>query len=288
VISPSYFTFLQVAEKWSHELRQPTMEVIQAMRSDATYLHPHPQSCPKPALMVWPEEFVHPHGHTDSMKAFEACRMVEKDSRNGIGVHKKFRTQYRTPEYLAALAFLNSAKSPPELTDELKEQLACLIIRREDFEKYCNEKGYSLPKFWFPQVPQGDEILSDEQAEPNDEILSDKQAISKGGRPKSLLSEAVSYAYLKFRDEGNTEILRPNKIREFLARFKEMIQEVNRNFDVYIAERIQKVKLTPSGCIITTQDQYLKSGVKRESRSYHKAAVSKLLTDLRKKYPFSS
>jgi len=277
VISPSYFTFWQVAEKWSHELRQPTMEVIQAMRSDATYLHPHPD-CPAPALIIWPEAFVHPHGHTDSMKASEACKMVENHA------------TYRTPEYLAALAFLNSAESPPELTEEIKKHLSCFIITKEHFKEYCINTGQPLPKFWFPQIPQGDEIFPSEQAETGDETLSDKQveAKLKGGRPKGQLAEAIQYAYLKFMNEGNTEILRAGKILEFMARFKEIAQEKNRNVDEYIAERIQDVKLKCTTCTITTKEQVLKPGLKRESRQYHKYHVSKILTDLRKKYPLLS
>jgi len=120
--------------------------------------------------------------------------------------------------------------------------------------------------------------------------ITDKQveAKLKGGRPKGQLAEAIQYAYLKFMNEGNTEILRAGKILEFMARFKEIAQEKNRNVDEYIAERIQDVKLKCTTCTITTKEQVLKPGLKRESRQYHKYHVSKILTDLRKKYPLLS
>ena len=109
----------------------------------------------------------------------------------------------------------------------------------------------------------------------------------KGGRKKSPLREAVEYAFLHFKDEGNTEILRPGKIREFLVRLKELREESNPNFTEYISERIKEVKIKPSGCLVITEEQVLKTDQRVEntlrSKAYKQSDVSKILTDLRQK-----
>lgn len=109
-----------------------------------------------------------------------------------------------------------------------------------------------------------------------------------GGRPKSRLSEATEYAYLYFREQGNTEILRPGKIQEFMVRMKELADEKNPNFVDYISERIKNVKITKTVCSITTHDRYIKASDEREiilkSRTYNLNDVSKILSSLRKKY----
>ncbi len=120
---------------------------------------------------------------------------------------------------------------------------------------------------------------------PEKSVSSDKETNLKGGAPKGPLAEAVEFAYLKFQKEGNTEILRKGKIQEFLERFKEMTDEDNRNFSDYVAERIQTVKISHSGCSITTEERSIKRGIRLESRRYSKSEVSKQLTNLRKKYP---
>jgi len=288
-----YLTFWQVAEKWAEELKQPIMEVIQVMRAHATsqdLLNSFSKQqdpfesrsqpshdCSTPPLPVYPTAFFNSRGELSRARVFNATRMVEIDTRNGIGVEKKFRTSYRTREYNAAEAFLNSANCPPEPTEEVKKHLTHFSIKKEDFEKYCNEKGYPLPQFWFP-------VILHIGGNDSGKLINDR---SKGGRPKSPLSEAVSYVYLKFRDQGNTEILRPNKVSEFLARFKEMIDDKNTNFCDYVAERIRSIKITRSSCTVATQELTPKPGLKRESRDYTKKDISKLLTELRKKHPLA-
>ncbi|TWJ13665.1 hypothetical protein [Geobacter argillaceus] len=126
-----------------------------------------------------------------------------------------------------------------------------------------------------------------------EETPNNQGKIPKGGNRKGALAEALEEAYLKFWKEGNTEILRKGKIRDFLERLKELSDEKgNRNFSKYIADRIDSIKITPSNCTITTKDQYIKSTNQREykeiSRNYKQGDVSKHLTSLRKKYPLPS
>jgi hypothetical protein len=113
---------------------------------------------------------------------------------------------------------------------------------------------------------------------------------NKGGAPRGALTEAVEEAYMKFWKEGNTEILRKGKIRDFLERLKELADERgNPNFSKYIADRIDSVKISPSGCIITTKDEVVESSNSRENiikgQKYKQQRVSQHLTQLRKEYP---
>jgi len=118
------------------------------------------------------------------------------------------------------------------------------------------------------------------------EVANDGQ---KGGRPKGPLYEAVDFAYKKFRNEGNTEILRPGKVIEFLDRLKDLASGENRNVSDYITERIEIVKKRNGSFTITTQERVIKEvkcRVTTEKMStYTTADVSKLLTALRKKFP---
>lgn len=119
---------------------------------------------------------------------------------------------------------------------------------------------------------------------------SEQQNDKKGGAPRGPLSEAIEHVYLKFLKEGNTEILRKGKIKEFLERLKELADEKgNVNFSKYVADRIEKVKISPVGNTITTKDQIAKTGKKQETtikgETYQQNSLSKLLTNLRKNYP---
>jgi hypothetical protein len=172
-----------------------------------------------------------------------------------------------------------------------------MFIWRSDFEGYRQIKvgdyGEIVVLCLSCVIP--DEILKDvlEAFKHQMQISqksSNKETTLKGGAPKGPLAEAVEYAYLKFKEEGNTEILRKGKIHEFLERLKELADEKgNRNFSKYIADRINNVKISPSGCTVTTNEHFLKSSKSREnkikSRSYRQQDVSKQLLYLRKKYP---
>lgn len=128
---------------------------------------------------------------------------------------------------------------------------------------------------------------------PHDEpkqAKSEQPNSNKSGAPTGPLSEAVKYVYLKFREEGNTEILRKGKIKEFLERLKELADEKgNKNYLQYVADRIEKVKMSPSGNTVTTKEQITKTGNihenKRKSRTYTSNEVTKQLTFLRKQHP---
>jgi|APCry1669189101_1035198.scaffolds.fasta_scaffold08089_3 hypothetical protein len=118
---------------------------------------------------------------------------------------------------------------------------------------------------------------------------TEQPSVSTGGRPKGPLYEAVEFAYKKFRNEGNTEILRPGKVIEFLDRLKDLAGGENRNVSDYITERIEIVKKRNGSFTITTQERVIKEvkcRVTTEKKStYTTADVSKLLTALRKKFP---
>jgi hypothetical protein len=111
----------------------------------------------------------------------------------------------------------------------------------------------------------------------------------KSGRKKNTLTEAIIFAYLYFWEQGNTEILRPGKIRDFLARLKEMCDERNDNYNEYISERICEVKMSPADCFVRTAEQVVSTNQSFEktvkSKKYKKQDVSKILSDMRKKKP---
>jgi hypothetical protein len=124
------------------------------------------------------------------------------------------------------------------------------------------------------------------------EVTKVSEEKRKGGRPKGPLNEAVEFAYKKFRDEGNTEILRQGKVAEFLDRLKDLAGGENRKISDYIAERIEIVKKRNGSFTITTQERVIRE-VKglvtmKKKASYTTDDVSKLLTALRKIFPLPS
>ena len=121
------------------------------------------------------------------------------------------------------------------------------------------------------------------------EQLPDSKDGKQGGRPKGSLYEAVEFAYKKFRNEGNTEILRPGKVTEFLDRLKDLANEENWKVYDYIIERIEIVKKRNGTFTITTRERVIKEAKGRvtmeKKTTYKKDDVSKLLTALRDKFP---
>lgn len=166
-----------------------------------------------------------------------------------------------------------------------------LIILRDDLMQFFkNEEQFH------------DEIESyenDKTCCQSDELAGQKQTISapdqktalkKGGKPKLPLSEAVECLYKTLLAEGNTEILRPGKIVEFLKRMRDITNEKgNRNINNYIAERIERVKIATSKYTIFVIDKPIKkakvSGIAYKTTEYYANDVSKILTKLRKDYP---
>ena len=130
-------------------------------------------------------------------------------------------------------------------------------------------------------------VLSFSDAEPVQD-----GAHKKGGRPKGPLAEAVEMAYHRFRNEGNTDILKPGNLRSFLKSFGSLINEDAQskefgkgNICDYLAERIKEVK-TPRKreCFVTTQDR--KEGRRIYlGKKYSQKEIAKLLTNLRDKHP---
>lgn len=118
-----------------------------------------------------------------------------------------------------------------------------------------------------------------------------EQQTKPAGRKPGPLNDAVTLAYEKLYKEGNTEILKPSKIKEFLQRLKEFSTEKHPSYIAEIGVRIENVVNVSGDCIITTSEAYLKSSESRElrlkPRKYGKNAVSKILTALRKKHPLS-
>ncbi|MCJ7601681.1 MAG: hypothetical protein MUO63_09300 [Desulfobulbaceae bacterium] len=112
----------------------------------------------------------------------------------------------------------------------------------------------------------------------------------KSGKPKGPLAEAIERAYRHFLENGEKEILKPGRIRDFFKSLKDLREKGNGNISEYLSERIDNVKISLSGCSVTTEEQVLKVGQGREttaeSRIYKQGDVSKLLTKLRKKFPF--
>lgn len=155
-----------------------------------------------------------------------------------------------------------------------------LRISSTTLASFMEEEGIPVP-----------ENLHTESLKQNNKKTPDPQsAQKKGGRHKSPLSEAIEFVYMKYLAEGNTEILRSGKIREFLQRLKELADEKgNRDFSTYVADRIESVKIFPSGCTVTTKEQILECSKRRDrvekSSDYSQQEVSKQLSELRKKNP---
>ena len=111
------------------------------------------------------------------------------------------------------------------------------------------KKDLTTPALKFPCTDRDLRIFLEWVAEglaktnPRHEVVEVATEKRKGGRPKGPLYEAVEFAYLKFHNEGNTEILRPGKVTEFLDRLKDLADEENRKISDYIAERIEIVAL---------------------------------------------
>lgn len=123
--------------------------------------------------------------------------------------------------------------------------------------------------------------------------IEDVSPSRKAGRPKGPLRQVLEYCYLKFQEEGNTEILRAGKIREFLIRIKELSDENNKvKFDEFVAERIESIKIGPSGYGVKTKEHYVLANDTKEtkikSKRYNQGYVSKVLNDIRKKYSLHS
>lgn len=172
-----------------------------------------------------------------------------------------------------------------------------VMVNVVDFCKWANDLNYGLPKELLKIISNANHAKADNTKNTNTDCTVDApqeaDARKKGRKPKGYLTEAIECAYFKYRDEGNTEILREGKIREFCERLKELADEKgNPNFLTVIADRIDCVKIAPAGCTVTTKDKYLEASNSRETkekgRKYPQQRISQILVELRGKYPLPS
>ena len=170
----------------------------------------------------------------------------------------------------------------PIITFPCSHKIMISFLKYARMEEYIEE----LDKYILRVTAEKESFEALSREEPSE---TEQPSTSIGGRPKGPLYEAVDFAYKKFRNEGNTEILRPGKVIEFLDRLKDLAGGENRDISDYITERIEIVKKRNGSFTITTQERVIKEvkgRVTTEKKStYTTADVSKLLTALRKKFP---
>ena len=149
-------------------------------------------------------------------------------------------------------------------------------ITVSDLRDWLQKNGHPVPRLLGGQA---------EAAEETEE---------KGGAPKSSFTEAVEWLYLKLRDEGNIEIIRPRKVINFAQKLKELVDSghggKSGNFE-YLCERVARVDNKPAIFKITMQTGHgkrPKSKRDKENLIYTKKELSGVLSDLRKKYPIGS
>jgi hypothetical protein len=106
----------------------------------------------------------------------------------------------------------------------------------------------------------------------------------EGGRPHSLLREAVEHLYGKLHESRDSECLRAGAIRLFMQKFRAMVGK-----DEYITERIVRISLSGGKWTIKTQEITAKEDSQRvvmqKSKTYGQNEISKILNDLRRKKP---
>ncbi len=117
-----------------------------------------------------------------------------------------------------------------------------------------------------------------------------------GGRPQGILAEVIELIYLHFRDTGNLAALQPNNVRVFLRELKSLANDGVQGggpeiwkLRTYLAERIKEVKIPRGGgrCSVLTHDRRQGKNVVEGSR-YDQDRISRILSELRKKYPLPS
>lgn len=125
-----YFTVWQIAQKWSVEQQRTPAELVMMLKPYLTYLE-------DPPLVAWPAAIVSPDGE------ISLARYVGKTRMQADGTTLLFNK-----EMIAATDLLNSC----ELLDSgdlLERALSKFVVRRADFERWCQAAGFALPRFWF-------------------------------------------------------------------------------------------------------------------------------------------
>ena len=117
----------------------------------------------------------------------------------------------------------------------------------------------------------------------------------KGGRPKTPLTEAIESAFLYFRNKGDVAILERGNIKSFLKSMKGLLigsrslaDKEFWNVKAYIEERINKINIPRAGeyTVVTIERHEGRKII--PGKRYRENAVSKVLTELRRKYPLTS
>lgn len=150
------------------------------------------------------------------------------------------------------------------------------------------EEKYPLKQ---PPVTSEGQLQQPNSPEPTDgaslgHIRSDK----KGGRPPETLRETVEAVFNYLQNKGDEVAIKRGNVREFLRTLKRFSNDNTHSDDIglqklksYVAERIKDVKIPRAGnCSITTQERQ-KGKKTTKGETFSQGAVSKLLTDLRKK-----
>ena len=292
MIGPSlYLTFWQVAERWAQELNKPVIDVVQIMRARVTYKYPYPYPCQVPSLLVWPTACFSAQGEISELSMFNANRMAEKELSPSLEELKlsgsKYQTIYRTPEYIAAEVFLNSADCPPESTEEIKRHLSLFAIRREDFGKWCLAEGEPLPRFWFHVEEEKKTSCPDALPKKKSNNLPDRkgQTIPKEKRRKEEdFTRITASLFKQLQEEGNSEVLEPRQIDAFLNCLKKRINDdvkLKDSMETY-SELIERVKSgDPQQCILMKKPRVVAGQTARKNKWYTRNDLSRRLSELR-------
>lgn len=142
--------------------------------------------------------------------------------------------------------------------------------------------------------------LKDEPSADAQNNMSSIESTNKsGGRPKIPFTEAIEKAYRYFLETGNTEILKPGNVRQFLKSLIELANDESakggfkkNDISLYLAERVKGVKKIKGTPHIETHEIKRQKGKRGwkvfPSDSYPITEISKKLNKLRDKYPLPS
>lgn len=212
----------------------------------------------------------------------------EYDSAGGTHYHLEIMTinisefcswaaeKYKLPDELAELA------TPSASNDIIKNKKPETENDHEAPQPPADEEKNPVGKVGYDQ--QKPESKSNLHRPPN--------VVNGVTKPKGSLLQAMEHIYLKIKEEGNTDTLKPRNIDVFLKRFRKFITGVeNRKENEYVLERIEDVNPSDPVKTVITKERIISRTNERnhveDKRTYNMYAVSKRLTYLRSKYPLS-
>lgn len=146
-----------------------------------------------------------------------------------------------------------------------------LFITREEVERFERE---------FPDTVKAGVFEHLEHAK------EQENETDTGGRPPGQLKEAIERLYLHLQGQGNTSMLRPRRIKEFLSSLQECLSGTDKVSE-YIQNRIDKVNLKDTAKTVRVIGDMNSEGKDSQSRFYDQDRVSQILSEMRKKYPLS-